>query len=70
MKSVISKTLQNFQCTKCKSKVMITTETIGVFSGDSGLPLETFKRKTCASFPQVPQCGSCDYSPLKKAVSF
>lgn len=70
MQTVINQTKQNYSCDKCKSDVTVTTETVGIFSGDSGRPLDTFKRETCNSFPQVPQCGSCGYSPLKKASCF
>ena len=63
METVIKKNNWNFQCDKCNSDVTVVTETVGIFSGDSGLPLKTFNRETCHAFPQVLQCRSCDYCP-------
>ena len=70
MHTVINQTNQSYSCDKCKSDVTLTTETVGVFSGDSGRPLDTFKRETCNAFPQVSACSSCSYSPLQKAACF
>lgn len=70
MQTVINQKSQTYSCAQCKSDVTVTTETVGVFSGDSGLPLDTYKRETCNAFPQVSHCSSCSYSPLKKASCF
>lgn len=63
MENIVDRKFINHNCDKCKSHVRVLIETVGVMGGDSNVPIHTFDRGKCQSFPKVSACYVCDYRP-------